>query len=179
MEKEATGIEALLLTQSLAITPFAALSRPVAGIICQSLVITLPGSPKACTENLTILGPKLLQHAIETLQDRPASQQHPPAAHTATSAARTQSLNESDHRTSGCACSSSISLRPRHSPWPLVPVEEAWDILRKRSLQMEPIEVTVNSNLLNARLARPVIAKAAVPAVRTSIVDGYALSRRS
>jgi hypothetical protein len=47
-------------------TPLAALSRPVAGVRGQSLVITLPGSPKACVENLTGLLP-VLRHAVDLL----------------------------------------------------------------------------------------------------------------
>ena len=48
IEKEAPGIVHKMLTDSLKITPFAALSRPVAGTLVGggTLVITLPGSPK-------------------------------------------------------------------------------------------------------------------------------------
>lgn len=60
-----------MVASSLAITPLAALSRPVAGLIHRpagagtgSLIVTLPGSPKAAKENLEALL-KVLPHALE------------------------------------------------------------------------------------------------------------------
>lgn len=60
-----------MLTHSLAITPMAALSRPVAGVRLSStsngqgsLIVTLPGSPKGATENLQSLL-RVLPHALE------------------------------------------------------------------------------------------------------------------
>jgi gephyrin len=52
---------------SLEITPFAALSRPVAGTFEQMMIITLPGSPKACVENLTAIE-AILPHALELIK---------------------------------------------------------------------------------------------------------------
>jgi molybdenum cofactor synthesis domain-containing protein len=45
---------------------FAALSRAVAGLRNRTLIINLPGRPKACRENLALLMP-LLGHAAEQL----------------------------------------------------------------------------------------------------------------
>jgi molybdopterin biosynthesis enzyme MoaB len=61
---------------SLAVTPHAMLSRAVAGIRGQTLIVNLPGSPKAVRENLeTIL--LALPHAIELLQGRKGADRHP------------------------------------------------------------------------------------------------------
>src|SRR5690242_2615436 len=51
-----------MLSASFAITPFAAMARPVAGVRHNSLILTLPGSPKGAKENLQAVI-KLLPHA--------------------------------------------------------------------------------------------------------------------
>lgn len=53
-----------MLSASFAITPFAAMARPVAGVRHDSLILTLPGSPKGAKENLQSVI-KLLPHACE------------------------------------------------------------------------------------------------------------------
>ena len=52
---------------SMQITPRAMLSRSVAGIRGKSLIIALPGSPKAVKENLEAILPAL-PHGIEILR---------------------------------------------------------------------------------------------------------------
>ncbi|KAK6540447.1 hypothetical protein TWF694_009241 [Orbilia ellipsospora] len=51
-----------MLAASLKITPFAMMSRPVAGVRNETVIITLPGSPKGAKENLESII-KLLPHA--------------------------------------------------------------------------------------------------------------------
>jgi molybdenum cofactor synthesis domain-containing protein len=63
IDKEATGISTYIINESTKITPFACLSSPAVGIKNNTLIITLPGSPKAILENLTILEP-ILSHAL-------------------------------------------------------------------------------------------------------------------
>jgi gephyrin len=53
-----------MLAASLAVTPFAVMSRPVAGVRNNSLILTLPGSPKGAKENLQSVI-KLLPHACQ------------------------------------------------------------------------------------------------------------------
>lgn len=57
------GIGELMRLSSLDKTPTAALSRAVAGIRKQSLIINLPGSPKAALENLAAVWP-VIDHGI-------------------------------------------------------------------------------------------------------------------
>ena len=58
-DRMAPGIAMAFLSESLKITPNAMLSRQTAGIRKQTLIINLPGSPKACREDLDILMPAL------------------------------------------------------------------------------------------------------------------------
>ena len=75
IQKETPGLVFAMLRDSLAITPHAMLSRMAAGIRAQTLIINLPGSPKAARENLETILPAL-PHALELLDNDPAAEQH-------------------------------------------------------------------------------------------------------
>ncbi|KAF2473952.1 gephyrin [Lindgomyces ingoldianus] len=62
LNRQAPGLVYGMLASSYAVTPFALMSRPVAGVRKKSLIITLPGSPKGAKENLEAVI-KLLPHA--------------------------------------------------------------------------------------------------------------------
>ncbi|KAK6524486.1 hypothetical protein TWF281_011393 [Arthrobotrys megalospora] len=62
LDKTASGLVHGMLAASLKITPFAIMSRPVAGVRRDTVIITLPGSPKGAKENLESII-KLLPHA--------------------------------------------------------------------------------------------------------------------
>lgn len=66
IEKEVPGIPEAIRIKSLEITPMAMLSRATAGIRGRTLIINLPGSPKAVKESLEVILP-VLPHAVETL----------------------------------------------------------------------------------------------------------------
>jgi molybdenum cofactor synthesis domain-containing protein len=70
IERKAPGIAEALRAESLKITRHAMLSRGVAGIRGRTLIINLPGNPKAVRENLDVLL-LVLPHALELLNDSP------------------------------------------------------------------------------------------------------------
>ncbi|KAM0472839.1 hypothetical protein ACHAPX_008516 [Trichoderma viride] len=62
IHKSAPGLIHAMLSASLAVTPFAMMSRPTAGVRNKTLIVTLPGSPKGAKENLQAII-KTLPHA--------------------------------------------------------------------------------------------------------------------
>ena len=65
-ERMASGIAEAMRIASLQITPRAMLSRAVSGIRKKTLIVNLPGSPKAVKENLSFILPTL-EHGIAIL----------------------------------------------------------------------------------------------------------------
>lgn len=72
LDKQTPGISEAIRQKSLEITPMAMLSRAVSGIRESTLIINLPGSPKAVKESLEIILP-VLPHAVETLSGKALS----------------------------------------------------------------------------------------------------------
>lgn len=70
LEREAPGMAEAMRAASLLKTPHAMLSRGVCGIRGRTLIINLPGSPKAVRENLDVVLP-VLPHALQLLADDP------------------------------------------------------------------------------------------------------------
>jgi molybdopterin adenylyltransferase len=67
IDKNVPGIAEAMRAGSLEITPMAMLSRAVAGLRGQCLIINLPGSPKAVRECLEAVLPALT-HAVEIIK---------------------------------------------------------------------------------------------------------------
>ncbi len=72
IERETPGLVFAMLRDSLTVTPHAMLSRAVAGIRGRTLIVNLPGSPKAVRENLESILPAL-PHALELLHVAPGA----------------------------------------------------------------------------------------------------------
>jgi molybdopterin adenylyltransferase len=67
IEREAPGLAEAMRREGAKVTPHALLSRAMAGIRGQTLIVNLPGSPKAVREGLEVISPAL-PHGIEILK---------------------------------------------------------------------------------------------------------------
>jgi molybdopterin adenylyltransferase len=74
IQRFAPGLAEAMRQQSLLKTPHAMLSRGIAGIRSRTLIINLPGSPKAASENLDVVMP-VISHAVELLHEDPGAEQ--------------------------------------------------------------------------------------------------------
>ena len=71
IERQAPGISEAIRAESLKETRMAMLSRGVCGVRSGTLIINLPGSPKAVKESFAVVAP-VLAHALELLAGRTA-----------------------------------------------------------------------------------------------------------
>jgi molybdenum cofactor synthesis domain-containing protein len=76
IDRELPGLAEAMRAESLKKTPHAMISRALAGIRKQTLIINLPGSPRGVRENLAVVLPALL-HIIEKMKGDPSDCAHP------------------------------------------------------------------------------------------------------
>ncbi|KAF8806121.1 hypothetical protein BYT27DRAFT_7191426 [Phlegmacium glaucopus] len=200
IERHASGLVHLMLSSSLQHTPLAALSRPIAGTIRNSLITTLPGSVKAVKEILLALFQGgVLQHAVELIKGGSGQRVHANLAAESTSVLEAGAKPEShetshhdhhhhDHHHGGHRApqprsaaalshdpSAPASARHRQSPYPQISLEKALGLIRD-NIRRLPIQVLpVNHKLGGHILAEDVYAPQDVPLSATTSVDGYAL----
>ena len=74
IHREVPGMSEAMHIQTLKHTPLAMVSRSVVGVRGRTLIVNLPGSPKAVQECLEVVLPAI-PHALEMLRE------HPPAHH--------------------------------------------------------------------------------------------------
>ena len=75
LDKEVRGMAEAMRAKTLQFTPMAMISRSVAGIRSNTLIITLPGSTKAVKECLDVVMP-VIPHSLELLH-RESVNEHP------------------------------------------------------------------------------------------------------
>ncbi|KAI9574318.1 MoaB/Mog domain-containing protein [Boletus coccyginus] len=190
IERHAPGIVHLLLSASIKHTPLAALSRPIAGTVKNTLVVTLPGSVKAVRENMeTLLSNGIVAHAIDLIKGGSGKQVH---ATLGTSHTPWQASNTSDHhhhhhhhhegheapqpRTAlSHDPSAPVSGRHRISPYPQISLEAALQLILTEIQPLESLDLPVTPALAGHVLAEDVYAPQNVPSSQTTNVDGYAL----
>ncbi|HWF87484.1 MAG TPA: MogA/MoaB family molybdenum cofactor biosynthesis protein, partial [Pyrinomonadaceae bacterium] len=69
IEREVPGIAEAIRAESLKVTPMAMISRGVCGVRSGTLIVNLPGSPKAVKETFAVIAP-VLPHAMDLLAGR-------------------------------------------------------------------------------------------------------------
>ena len=69
IEREVPGLGELMRAEGRKSTPFAMLSRGLAGLRGHSLIVNLPGSPKGAVESLDSIA-KLIPHIVDLLEGR-------------------------------------------------------------------------------------------------------------
>jgi molybdopterin adenylyltransferase len=67
IEREVPGMAEAMRRESMEKTPHGMISRAVVGMRKQSLIVNLPGSPRAVRENLSVILPAL-RHAVEKIK---------------------------------------------------------------------------------------------------------------
>lgn len=169
--KEAPGITIAIIQKSLSVTPMAMLSRLVCGIRNQTLIINLPGSRKGAQECFEFASPAI-PHAVDQLQERKMKTDK---LHSSLSVSGTPASVRP-----GCQCtmegspSTTVASRPRHSPYPLIPVPEAQAIVLEQCSEMD-VELIPFQAACGRILAKDVYASDPLPPFPASIKDGYAV----
>ncbi|POY73341.1 hypothetical protein BMF94_3676 [Rhodotorula taiwanensis] len=202
IDRPAPGLVTAMLASSLAITPLAALSRPVAGLIHRpvgagtgSLVITLPGSPKAAMENLEALL-RVLPHALELsggARSRTTEvHQRIERGQDGLGAEKTTSQGVSEPREASAAGSTSPALghtcghhhhhggHGHHAPQPrtLLSHDPSVSALERIFAQTSLVKVetrSVGAELVGHVLADDVVSPRNVPSGPSTNIDGYAI----
>lgn len=64
------GVDEAMRAASMAVKPHGMLTRGVSGIRGRTLVLSFPGSPRACAENFAVVAP-VLDHALKLLRETP------------------------------------------------------------------------------------------------------------
>ncbi|KAG2210908.1 hypothetical protein INT47_000062 [Mucor saturninus] len=189
LTRETPGITHLLLSSSLAVTPFAALSRPVTGIRDKTMIITLPGSPKACQENMSAIL-NLLPHALDLLTDQKSvkqfheklQQQQPKEPEEPKQPPKEihrcrHDREEDSTQLSGQSVllETPVSRRLRSSPYPAIRIDRAIKIVGEHARRLNILSMPVSQFLPGYVLAENVSSLEPVPGYRASTVDGYAV----
>ncbi|XP_076376110.1 molybdenum cofactor synthesis protein cinnamon [Megalopta genalis] len=169
IQKEAPGIAIAMITASLKITPMAMLSRAVCGIRDKTLIINLPGSPKAAKECLSVIAP-VIPHAIDLLRDNKKKIKD---THENIQNSSSVCAHKCQDETS--LCLGNVVGRNRESPYPMISMEEAAKIICQST---DPLKSTsiVNVDEAHGRiLGNDLESKYDLPPFRASIKDGYAV----
>lgn len=195
--KEAPAVVHAMLAHSFKITPYAICSRPVAGVIGETLVVTLPGSPKGARENLEAIV-EMLEHILGQLKVDSARELHKKKDHPVEIHSHSHSHSQSDHghghshshshgpgsgpghsvqrHILSNALGGPVSQRARKSPYPMIPVTQAMELISKFTPNSTVVQKLItDEDITGYVLSEDVYARKNVPNFDASIVDGYAV----
>jgi len=182
IEREAPGLVHAMMTGSLKVTPMAMLSRLTCGIRGKSLIVNLPGNTKGAVENFQFIIPAL-KHGVDVLLDHKSKvEDHHKRVNTHHQGGHVCPHRQETNTTSitsssiGAELTSNVTSRPRKSPFPMITVKEAQEIVLKHCKSFHQIPETINfMDSLNRILAEDVVARDPLPPFPASIKDGYAV----
>ncbi|KAF8908344.1 molybdenum cofactor biosynthesis protein [Mucidula mucida] len=199
LQRQASGLVHLLLASSLKHTPLASLSRPVAGTLENTLIVTLPGSVKAVKENLeALLQDGILHHAVELVKGGSGQAVHNAIGSSSPVASSSGGHEHAHHhhhhhghdhqipqpRTPQVLSHDpeapdfdalSVTARHRVSPYALVSLEEALSRILSTVERLTEITLPVTPALAGHVLAEDVYSPSNIPPTATTSVDGYAI----
>lgn len=162
--KEIPAITTAMTIESLKKTPMAMLSRAVAGVRDRTLIINFPGSKKAVTECLDVVK-DVLPHAISLINNE--------LSEVRTMHDRMQSEHVCCRNISSSVDISKVALRPRESPYPMLEMTEAFNVIDAVMMQWEEqVEVVPVEDSVGRVVAQDIIAKEPMPPFPASVKDG-------
>ncbi|KAF9035074.1 molybdenum cofactor biosynthesis protein [Hymenopellis radicata] len=194
LQRQASGLVHLLLASSLKHTPLASLSRPVAGTLESTLIVTLPGSVKAVKENLeALLQDGILHHAVDLVKGGSGKAVHASIGSSSPVASNSGAHDHAHHhhhhhghdhqipqpKTTQVLShdpEAPVTSRHRVSPYALVSLEEALDSILSTVERLTEITLPVTAALAGHVLAEDVYSPSNIPPTTTTSVDGYAVS---
>ena len=171
LDKEAPGLSQFMLLESMKQTPCAWLSRAVAGVRKKSLIVTLPGSPKAVEECLAPLFKSGLMHAIKLCSG--VADAHPVEPRSGSSVQVVDVVDEPKN-TDIIVLRGPAASRPRVSAYPMVSMEAAFAMISDHV--PKPVVISLSPiQAVRHVLADDVRSAFGHPPFRASIKDGYAV----
>jgi len=176
IEKEAPGLDLAMIKGSLEVTPLAMLSRPSCGIRKKTLIVNLPGSPKAAEECLHIIAPSL-QHAVDLIHgSKEVEQTHKKMQEGSGDSTESPVPHSFDtcHHHKHQKDTNAVAFRPRMSPFPMISVDEAQILVLDHCVPSN-VEKIYYLDGINRVLAADVFARDPLPPFPASIKDGYAV----
>lgn len=173
IEKEAPGLNLAMLKGSLEITPLAMLSRPSCGIRKKTLIINLPGSPKAAEECFRIIAPSL-QHAVDLiLGSKEVEETHKKMQEGDSDPVDPSTIFHTCHHKKH-RDTNAVAFRPRTSPFPMITVDEAQILVLDHCIPATTEKIYYLDGICRV-LAADVFAKDPLPPFPASLKDGYAV----
>ncbi|XP_043284622.1 gephyrin [Venturia canescens] len=173
IEKEAPGISFAMMNYGLKKTPMAILSRATCGIRGKTLIINLPGSPKAVQESLIAIA-DVIPHAVALILDNKPMVQTDHKKIQESEKCQDASVK---HRNLAIVMND-VANRLRQSPYPMISLEQAKIIVASEALCEDIERRTTVVSLRDSRgrvLASNVRSSCDLPPFRASIKDGYAV----
>ncbi|KDQ64212.1 hypothetical protein JAAARDRAFT_201596 [Jaapia argillacea MUCL 33604] len=203
IDRQAPGLVHLLLSTSLSHTPLASLSRPIAGTIKNTLLITLPGSVKAVKECLAaLLTGGVVQHAVELIRGGSGKVVHEQLSGERGSVSGGEGEpghghghhhhhhhhgdeHHHDHghpapkprtpQTLSHDPNLPVSARHRISPYEIITLDSALSIITEQIKPLGTHTQKVTPSLKNSVLAEDIYSTFEIPKTYTTNVDGYAV----